>query len=267
MKNSFQKREGIILGIAISICLCLQSCETALQPKQPALPSNGIRNLFDKSGDFNVYANFIAYTSESHYLANGSEMPVTETVSQADFFNENSYGAVDAGEVRFNNATLHKRAHDISPNGYSYEYKNSSLLQEPIPLAFNGNGNTWTVAGGENFPAVSDSLRSPYYRVALSTPAFNATYSRSSGIPLQWNVGQNPSDSVYIRVTGTGSAVKVVANTGSAFFSPNELSTVATGVVSVALFDGNALFKTLSTGKIAFFAIYSSYSVDINLIQ
>lgn len=252
-----------LLSIIISI-----GCDSVTNPSKKENNPNGISNLFKKPGDFHVYSNLITYTSESHYKANGSEFTVIESVSQADFFKDNVVGAVDAGDARHNNILIHKRVHDISPDGYSYEYKSSSLANEVITLQFNGSMQIWNISGSQDFPAFTDSIRAPYYQVILSTPAFNSTYSKSSGIPLNWSVGSYPSDSVYIRVVGTtGVKYKIVANTGNALFTPDELTNISIGVATVEIFDGNALFKTLSIAKIAFIAAYSSYSVDINLIQ
>ncbi len=173
---------------------------------------------------------------------------------------------MDAGTVRHNGVTLNKEAFQVSNGGTTYEYKNSTLRNQDVPLTLDGSYQVWEVSGSADFESFTDSIVGPSYQVTITSPGYNSTQHKSSGITVQWTVGPNPFDSVYVSITGrTAVAHKIVPNTGSAYFSPTELANVPTGTISVDIFDGNAVFKKLPSGKMAFFAAYSQYNVEMTL--
>ena len=134
-------------------------------------------------------------------------MPAVQMVMAFATFGDNG---VDAGEVKVNNNVIGK----ITSSGSTYYMvpNPSNPTQTISNVNFNGSTHNWTVVGGSGIPALTGGVTSPS-TFNITSPAANATITKSSGIQVTWN-------------GGTSSKVMIVlaSTTGNGYFTTEELT-------------------------------------------
>ena len=109
----------------------------------------------------------------------------------------------DAGAVRVNNNSLSKQSESGSTFYTSVSQTNPTATLSGVN--FDGSAHSWSVAGGNGIPALSGSVNSPT-QFSLTSPANNASVSKSSGFDVTWSAGGTAGTEVLIVVIDLSSA-------------------------------------------------------------
>jgi hypothetical protein len=141
-----------------------------------------------------------------------------------------SFGeGVDAGAVSVNNNDVGK----MSESGTTF-YTSPSPTNPTATLSgvnFNGSAHSWSVAGGNGIPALSGSVNSPT-QFNLTSPANNATVSKSNGFDVTWTAGGTGGSEVLVMIIDMSSSDDVFAvdgldDDGSYSVSASSLSNIS----------------------------------------
>ena len=167
----------------------------------------------------------------SYEMATIPGMPSVQMVMAFSTFGDNG---VDAGEVKVNNNVLGK----ITSSGSTYYMvpNPSNPTQTISNVSFNGSVHNWTVVGGNGIPALTGGVTSPS-TFNITSPAANATVTKSSGIQVTWNGGTNSKLMIVLAST-----------TGNGYFSTEELADNGTYTIpaaQLANISGQALLQVV----------------------
>lgn len=204
--------------LALSLASCNKTEDTPTPDPTPTTPTTPTPPSPSQEG---ANAALIAIRMTYSTTQAGFPVDLNTEIGVAAVY-QNPYSAsgtntmIDAGVIKVNNNTLDKATN----NSYS---KTATVGQTPSDLGFT-SAASWTVAGGNGFPALTHNVArlDPDY-----TGTVPATITRTSDLTFTFNsTTTTNADSVYV-VLITGSTNKIwhyKANAGTVTIPASELS-------------------------------------------
>lgn len=257
-------RASILCGIVLSL-LTLGSCsEPSIDPGQEfsrGLPDDMTFSQLRTGGD-GYRALLLAYRATTKF---SSDNVIQQDVAQVMLENPESEHTVFGGNVSLNGTGVRVLQLPDGPTTYQSIQHNVFPPLQTVPLNFNGSYQVFRVNGNSNFPAFTDSLKSPSTTVSITVPDVDDTVSKASGFTVQWT-GTSGHDLSYITISGNGAQGfgKKVTGQNSLTIYPADLAGLSPGRMSISVTSGNYKGQISDDiGRVV--AVYSSMAIETYL--
>jgi len=164
-----------------------------------------------------------------------TNMGVTLRLDTYEAVFDSSYGICEPIEP-IHNVDVSCEGEDLVWNATGEFYMYPEIPSPASPLITLGGTYTFTVTAGNGVPALTQSVVFPSDEPIMTTPAYNATVTRSSGMQVEWTgSGSGMVEIMVMSMSGDVGHSVETANDGSHFISSEHMNKLPTGLSTVLL--------------------------------